>query len=93
MVLNEVMVGHILVRTEDYLKGLRLERELSNWLTETGWQNLTTVSVEAGPSFSMIELIPGEYQSNGPKKIGINQDATAADITPALHRWLSEIED
>lgn len=93
MNLNEELVGHILVRTEDHINGLRLERELLGWLNETGWKNLTTVSVETSLNSSQIELIPGQHQSNGPKKIGISQQATVADITPALNRWLSEIED
>jgi len=66
--------------------------ELQIWLQTSGWQDVVSVYVSDTTDDSFVDLIPGKYQSNGPRRIWLRQGARLRDFEKSLARWLWEVE-
>lgn len=86
-------VGHIKIKSSHHLIGQQLLNEVNNWMNESGWKEIVHVSLETDLTESFVEFIPGEFQSNGLKRIGLHQEARLSDFEKDLFKWLWEIED
>lgn len=86
-------VGHIRIVSGYNLSGPKLLDECNNWLAQSGWKNWVSVSLENAEAESRIEFVPGQFQSNGFKKMSLKDNATLADFEKELHKWFWEIEE
>lgn len=86
-------VGHIKIKSQHHLIGQQLLNDVSHWVNESGWKEALCISLETDLNESFVELLPGEFQSNGPKKIGLTNQARISDFEADLYKWLWEVEE
>lgn len=85
-------VGHIKIKSQHHLIGQKLLNDVTEWVSESGWKQAVCVTLETDLAESFVELLPGEFQSNGPKKIGLPHEARLSDFEDDLYKWLWEVE-
>ncbi len=86
------LVGHVKIQIQHHLIGQQLLNDVTSWMIESGWKEVVHVSLETEAVESFVEFIPGEFQSNGLKKIGLYDQAKLSDFQNDLYKWLWEIE-
>jgi hypothetical protein len=86
-------VGHILIRSKDTVVGRKLFTEIDGWLDESGWKHSSTISVsfDQKNEKTRVELIPGAFQSNGPKIVDLTMNPSFTGLREELHGWFWEI--
>ena len=92
MISTPGFVGHIKIKSQQALVGQRLLNDVTTWVNESGWKEVVSVSFETDADESYLELVPGEFQSNGLKRIGLHHEALLSDFEKDLYQWLWEIE-
>jgi hypothetical protein len=86
-------VGIIRVSNSNPLVGEKLLNELRAWLRGTGWDNVVSVTSQEVREGTFVDLIPGEFQSNGPKRIWLKGGAAKlSEFENLLAHWLWELE-
>lgn len=86
-------VGHIRIKTRTVAIGKNLLRDTQSWLKDSRWKQSVSISLETDCRQPGVEFLPGEFQSNGPRKIDLQDGSQFADFQEYLRRWLWEIED
>ena len=90
---NPGAVGEILIKSGYDLNGQRMLADFRQWLSESGWKDGVNLSFEFIAGESVVELIPGDFQSNGPKKISLANMASFTEFKDVLHKWFWEVEE
>jgi len=84
-------VGYVRLAGRETGAFRELGHALQGWLHRTGWsRGVALVSApSADASRFEIEFVPGEYQSNGPRKLVYADDAASPhDVARLLEEWL-----
>ena len=87
------VVGHIKIKTRTAATGKKLLRETRSWLEDSRWKESVSLSLETDCKQSSVNFLPGEFQSNGPRKINLHDKSEFDDFQEYLRKWLWEIED
>ncbi|MBS1971664.1 MAG: hypothetical protein JSU04_15235 [Bdellovibrionales bacterium] len=85
-------VGIIRVSNSNPLVGDKLLSELRAWLRGTGWDNVVSVTSQVVREGTFVDFIPGEFQSNAPKRIWLKGGANLSEFENLLAHWLWELE-
>lgn len=85
-------VGIIRVSNSNPVVGEKLLKELKAWLHGAGWDRVVSVTSQEVREGTFVDLIPGEFQSNAPKRIWLKGGAHLSEFENLLAHWLWELE-
>jgi hypothetical protein len=85
-------VGEIRINACRAQDRLLLLESMKAWLETNDWSTLVSISTRTCSRIPAIEFCPGEFQSNGHRKIFWDDRSSVDEVIMALEDWLTNVE-
>lgn len=85
-------VGEIRINSWREDKRVLLNDTVQTWLESNDWGSLVAITTRSCSRLAAIEFCPGEFQSNGYRKIYWDGRSSIDEVIMALETWLTSVE-